>query len=161
MSEWFRDYGYARVGDGLWVGAYPTDAGDVAEVAELGVERALNLCEDDEYRAGEREAVVEALAEAGIEEERVPLVDYGGLSRSTLEEAVEAVRSWLDDGEAVYLHCRAGWQRSAAVAAGVLALREDVDAEEALERLAGRKPTAEPLPHQRRDLLAWWAEREA
>lgn len=161
MSEWFEAYGYGQVGDRFWIGAYPTDAGDVAEVAALGVDRALNLCEDAEYRDGERAAVVDALEEAGIEEARVPLVDYGGLSLDSLGSAVATVTSWLDDGASVYVHCRAGWQRSAAVAAGVIALREGVSAEEALDRLAERKPTAEPLPHQRRDLLAWWAEREA
>jgi predicted protein tyrosine phosphatase len=54
------------------------------------------------------------------------------------------------------VHCRAGWQRSAAVAAGVVALRDEVDLAEALDRIAARKPTADPLPHQRHDLANWW-----
>jgi protein-tyrosine phosphatase len=57
------------------------------------------------------------------------------------------------------VHCRAGWQRSATVAAGVLALREGLPIEDALAVLRERKPTAEPLGHQRADLLAWWRTR--
>ena len=59
----------------------------------------------------------------------------------------------------MYLHCRAGWQRSATVAAAVIALREDLSLPQALAALRQRKPTAEPLPHQRADLLRWWRAR--
>jgi predicted protein tyrosine phosphatase len=68
------------------------------------------------------------------------------------------VVEWLDDGHRVYVHCRAGWQRSAAVAAGVVAIRERVGIEAALDRVQERKPTARPLPHQREDLVWWWEE---
>jgi atypical dual specificity phosphatase len=159
VSRWFEVYGFAEVADGLWAGAYPTDAEDVAEVAALGVDHVMNLCEDDEYEADERDVVEAELAEAGVEETRVCVVDYGALPRAELELAVESVVGWLEAGETAYLHCRAGWQRSATVAAGVIARREGVEPEEALRRLAERKPTADPLPHQRKDLLDWWAAR--
>src|SRR5207248_2493797 len=58
-----------------------------------------------------------------------------------------------------YLHCRAGWQRSAAVAAGVVALRDGLDIDEALDFVRRRKPSADPLPHQREDLRRWWLGR--
>ena len=62
-------------------------------------------------------------------------------------------------GRTVYLHCRAGWQRSAAVAAAVIAVREQVPLQHALARLRERRPEAEPLPHQRADLFTWWSQR--
>ena len=37
----------------------------------------LNLTEDSEYRPGDRRAVLDALAAAGIEERRLRLTDYG------------------------------------------------------------------------------------
>ena len=161
MSRWFQTYGFADVFRNLLIGAYPLDSRDVRMLANLGVKRVLNLVEEEEYRPGEREEVQQALAQAGIHEERMSLVDYGGLASEELEEAVLLVNQWLDDGARVYLHCRAGWQRSAAVAAGVVAIREDVDIEEALRRVQQRKPTADPLPHQRDDLRRWWDERAA
>jgi protein-tyrosine phosphatase len=127
----------------------------------MRVTRVLNLVEDEEYRPGERELIEQAFAEAGIEEHRMRLTDFGQLPADELEAAVTTVNAWLEEGMRVYLHCRAGWQRSAAVAAGVVALREQLDIGPALERVQSRKPSADPLPHQREDLVRWWEERSA
>jgi protein-tyrosine phosphatase len=159
MSEWFDRFGFAEVGDGLLTGAYPTDETDVAALVDAGVQEIVNLCQDIEYEEGARAAVGEALDAAGIAERRVQLVDYGIMPAPVLEEAVSTVLEPLDAGRRVYLHCRAGWQRSAAVAAGVIALREHLDIAEALAQLRARRATSAPLDHQRDDLLAWWAAR--
>jgi protein-tyrosine phosphatase len=66
------------------------------------------------------------------------------------------VLAWLAAGERVYLHCRAGRQRSAAVAAGVVALRHGVGLDAALASIREHRPSAEPLAHQRQDLEHWW-----
>jgi protein-tyrosine phosphatase len=159
MSNWFRSYGFADVFDGLLIGAYPLDQDDVSMLEWMGIERIFNLVEDSEYRPGEREHAGAALAAAGIEERRLSLTDYGGLPPEALDEAVQQVLAWLGEGKRVYLHCRAGWQRSAAVAAGVIAVRDGVDVDEALALVQVRKPSADPLPHQREDLRRWWDRR--
>jgi protein-tyrosine phosphatase len=159
VSRWFRSYGFADVFDDLFVGAYPLDQDDVDALARLGIARVLNLTEDDEYPPGDRPEVVRALAGAGIAESRLPLTDYGGLPAPDLETAVRAVSTWLDQGERTYIHCRAGWQRSAAVAAGVVAARTGMDIDEAVDAVRRRKPSADPLPHQREDLRRWWQGR--
>lgn len=159
MSDWFDRFGFAEVADNLVIGAFPLDADDVGQLAADHITAIFNLVEDLEYDEGDRDVVTAALAEHGISEQRMSFVDYGALLPAQLEEAVTAVLAWLDGGERVYLHCRAGWQRSAAVAAGVIALRDKIDLAEALERIAQRKPTADPLPHQRHDLANWWALR--
>ena len=161
MSGWFRAYGFADVLDRLVIGAYPLDRDDVAMLEWVGIERVLNLTEDGEYPPGNREAVIAALAEAGIEEQRVALIDFGGLPPQALEQAVAAGMSSLEEGKRTYLHCRAGWQRAAAVAAGVVALREGIDVDDALALVQERKPSADPLPHQREDLRRWWDGRAA
>jgi len=160
MSRWFRTYGYVPVLEHLVIGAYPLDAGDVEMLQWMGIDRVLNLVQDSEYTDGEREEVSGALLSLGIEERRVELVDHGDLPAEALEHASQQVLGWLDEGRRVYLHCRAGWQRSAAVAAAVIALRDGTDIAEALERVRQRKPSADPLPHQREDLLRWWNGRE-
>jgi atypical dual specificity phosphatase len=161
MSNWFRVYGFADIQDKLLIGAYPLDEDDVAMLEWMKIERILNLVEDKEYGLGEREKVAAALRDTGIEEQRMSLTDYGRLPAEKLEHAVAEVIDWLEEGRRVYLHCRAGWQRSAAVAAGVVAITEGVAIEDALELVHRRKPSADPLPEQRQDLLRWWAERES
>ena len=161
MSDWFERYGRAEAADGLVTGSYPCDAQDVAALAADGVSCVLNLCEDREYEDGAREAVAAALQDAGIRERRVELVDQGGLMPGAIELAATSVAAWLDDGERVYLHCRAGWQRSATVAAAAVALRDGIEPDEALARIKRRRPSADPLPHQLQDLRRWWRLRAA
>jgi predicted protein tyrosine phosphatase len=156
VSRWFRMFGFADVLDDLLVGAYPVDRDDVDALAGIGVRRVLNLTRDEEYGPGEREAVAQAMAAHGIEEVRVEMIDYGHLPAEKLEAAVQDVSRWLEEGARTYLHCRAGWQRSAAVAAGVVAVRMQLDIDRALRRVQERHPSADPLPHQREDLRRWW-----
>lgn len=159
MSRWFRSYGFAEVAERLLIGAYPLDADDVSTLARLHVSRVLNVVEDAEYPEGARDAASGALVSAGITEARLPAPDYGGLPASWIDAVVETVSGWLDDGETVYLHCRAGWQRSAALAAAVLASRDSSELERAMAQVQARKPSADPLPHQLEDLERWWAAR--
>jgi len=159
VSEWFEHFSFAEVGEDLVMGAYPQDAADVAELAAAGVTRIFNLVQDLEYDPGARAACVAALAAAGIKERRVELVDYGSLQSVQIEDAAQTVLAWLSVGERVYVHCRAGWQRSATVVAAIVTLLEGVEPEQALEILRERKPTANPLAHQREDLFDWWDSR--
>ena len=161
VSSWFRSYGFADVFDKLLIGAYPLDVEDVGILASLGVERILNLVEDGEYRNGERAAVEQGLEQAGIEEHRLRLTDYGGLPPEALDEAVQEVGCWISDGQRCYVHCRAGWQRSAAVAAGIVAVHAGIEIDDALEFVRSKKHSADPLPHQRDDLRRWWEGRKA
>jgi atypical dual specificity phosphatase len=161
MSTWFRTYGFAEILDGLVIGAYPRDGDDVKMLAWMKIDRVLNLVGDREYEPGEREVLGRAYAQAGIEEHRLDFVDFGNLPAGPLELAVQQVLSWLEEGHRCYLHCRAGRQRSAAVAAGVVAIREGVELKHALRYVQDQKPSADPLPHQRRDLRAWWEARAA
>ncbi len=156
MSNWFRTYGFGQILPELLIGAYPVDESDVGMLEWIGVRHVLNLVEDSEYRPGERLAVEKAFIAAGIDEERLELIDYGGLPLDQLDHAVLTVKHWLDTGTRTYLHCRAGWQRSAAVAAGVVALRNGMCIDEALDFVQNQKPSADPLPHQRDDLRRWW-----
>jgi predicted protein tyrosine phosphatase len=156
MSNWFESYGFAEVFPELIIGAYPLDAEDVDALASSGVRRVLNLAQDAEYRPEQRHDVEAALARHGIEEVRLRVVDFGHLPTDALDRAVGTVVDWMDQCVRSYVHCRAGWQRSAAVAAGAVAVFNDVDVATALDWVRRNKSTADPLPHQRIDLLEWW-----
>lgn len=156
MSRWFRTYGFQEVYDDLAVGAVPADAQDVATLEFIGVQCVLNLIEDSEYADGARAEVTGAYQQAGIEEQRISLVDFGHLPSEAIDEAVRTINAWLDGGRMTYVHCRAGWQRSAAIAAAVVATRDALNIDEAVRLVRSRKPSADPLPHQREDLRGWW-----
>ncbi len=159
VSLWFRTYGFGEILPDLLIGAYPRDTEDVGMLQWATVRRVLNLVEDEEYEAGEREAVTQAYASAGIEEHRLSFPDYGNLPEEALEVAVQEVTGWLAERVCSYVHCRAGWQRSAAIAGGVVATVQGIDIDEALQFVQDRKPSADPLPHQRKDLRRWWDAR--
>ena len=105
-------------------------------LAAMSVRQVLNLVEDAEYGPGRRFVVEEALREARIEEHRMQLTDFGRLPADALEEAVRMVVGWLKADVPAYVHCRAGWQRSAAVAAGAVAVYDG------LGHRRGRRPTS-------------------
>lgn len=155
MSTWFGEYGWGEVAPGLCTGAQPQDAGDVAALVAGGVTSVVNLCADEEYRPGARAEVAAAWAAAGVVERRLSSVDFGGLPPALLEEGARAVAAELDAGERVYLHCRAGWQRSATVAAAVLVVRDGAEPAAALRGIRARRPVARPLEHQVADLVRW------
>ena len=156
MSDWFQSYGFAEVFPELVIGAYPLDSDDVDALAEIGVRRVLNLAQDAEYREGQRAEIEPALARHEIEEVRLSIVDFGHLPADRLDQAVGTAVGWMDESVRSYVHCRAGWQRSASVAAGAIAVFNDVDVSTALDWVRRHKSTADPLPHQRADLLDWW-----
>ena len=161
MSSWFLSYGVAEIADNLMVGPYPQDAEDVAMLRRAGVKRVLNLVRDDEYEPGDREVVLAAYADAGIVERRIGLTDYAGLPGEALDRAVRLLSDWLDEDGRTYVHCRAGWQRSPAIVAAAIAAREGIEIDDALAIVQERKPSADPLPHQREDLRRWWEQRKA
>src|ERR1700727_2900559 len=99
------------------------------------------------------------MREARMWRHRMQRPTLGGPTWYALEEAVRLVVSWLKAGTPSYVHCRAGWQRSAAVAAGAIAVYEGIGIDEAVALVQERKPSADPLPHQRDDLRAWWNAR--
>ncbi len=159
VTRWFTEYGWGEVAPGLCTGAYPQDAADVAVLLAGGVTTVVNLCADEEYRPGARAVVAAAYAQAGVVEHRLASDDYGHLAPGLLTAGARVVGDALDAGDRVYLHCRAGWQRSATVAAAALVVRDGVDPRDALDAIRARRRVARPLDHQVADLITWWQNR--
>ena len=155
MSGWFEHFGFGQVGDELLIGAYPQDADDVAALVEAGVTRVFNLVQDVEYEGDGREPrAPRRWRTPGSSRSASRSSTTATCCRATSSARCSTVRPWLADGECVYVHCRAGMQRSATVAAAVVALEEGVEPAEALRRVSERNPRANPLEHQRQDSCA-------
>jgi atypical dual specificity phosphatase len=143
---------YSRIGDRLLAGPMPFGRAHVDQLLAEGVSTVVNLCEEREYWEGERTEVLTAYRAAGIVEHHLPVRDGSTVPVAVISAAVEAA------GDAtVYVHCRGGRERSATVAAALLAASEGLEIDHALERARERRPTFAPLPWQVTALRAWAA----
>jgi atypical dual specificity phosphatase len=147
---------YTRLHDSLLAGRMPVSERHVAALEAEGVTAVINLCEDREYWDGERDAVAGACARAGIVEHRLPVIDGATVPAAMLEQALDAAAAGV-----VYVHCRGGRERSAAVAVALMAAsaRSSVDA--ALELAVSIRPAFKPLPWQVEGVRSWLRERGA
>lgn len=80
-----------------------------AALHALGVRGVVNLC--DEFRGP-----VRLYAELGMHELWLPTIDHHEPSLAALQAAVKFIRRFKDQNQKVYVHCKAGHGRSAAVA---------------------------------------------
>jgi protein tyrosine phosphatase (PTP) superfamily phosphohydrolase (DUF442 family) len=146
---------YSRIGDRLLAGAMPFRADHVAALRAEGVTAVVNLCQEREYWDGERDLIAAAYAEHGIAEHHLPVIDGSTVPAGVLDAAVA-----LAGDHTVYVHCRGGRERSAAVAVAILANRSGTTIDEALEAASACWPTCRPLPWQLAGVRAWAASRE-
>jgi len=147
---------YTRLHDTLLAGRMPVSERHVEALRSEGVTVVINLCEDREYWDGEREAVAAACARASIAELRLPVIDGSTVSPELLERAVAAAAG----DEVVYVHCRGGRERSAAVAIALLAAASGSTVEEAHDCAVGLRPGFKPLPWQVEGVRSWLHDRD-
>lgn len=76
---------------------------------ELGVRGVVNCC-------CEYSGPINAYNALGITQLHLPCVDHYEADVTTLEEAVKFIQYYANRGEKVYVHCKAGHGRAAAVA---------------------------------------------
>jgi protein-tyrosine phosphatase len=118
-------------------------AEDVPSLAELKVGAVVSL-------QAEAPDPVHALERRGILWARVPCEDFRAPSIAQIDEAVGAIRGFVDAGRRVYLHCYAGLQRSVTIAACYLIASDPArwNAAAALARVCARRRNACPLGEQ-------------
>lgn len=82
--------------------------GHPREMAKLGVKGVVNMCY--EYSGPQT-----YYAQHGIRQLRLPVIDHTEPSVEYMKEAVSFIQRYKDKGEKVYVHCKAGHGRAAAV----------------------------------------------
>ncbi|WP_380674319.1 protein-tyrosine phosphatase family protein [Salinigranum sp. GCM10025319] len=123
-----------HVTDSLLVGD-AEDAGDHDGVRAARVTVVLSLTHDSPATPARGFRVVDR-----------PLVDGPQNDPERFAAAVDTLRSLLDDGECVLVHCSAGASRSVAVAAAALALVRGVAVDEALSTVCAARGVSAPHP---------------
>lgn len=108
LGRWLktRDW-WNRIDKYVLLGALPFSQ-DVDKLHAEGVCAVVNTCQ--EY-AGP----INKYEEFGIEQLRIPTIDFTPPTLEDIESAVEFMNRHIADGKTVYVHCKAGRARSATV----------------------------------------------
>lgn len=123
------------------LGGYPFK-GDAQRLHALGVRAVVNTCA--EYAGPESE-----YRRLGIEQLRIPTVDFTHPKLPDVRRAVDFVEEHVKRGEKVYIHCKAGRARSATVAICWLIRHRGMSPAEAQSHLLASRPHVNPHVDQR------------
>ena len=143
-------------------GRNPLSVRDVADLRAAGITHVLDLREDSEWAAPRfGHDAVEAMARLGINRMHIPVKDMGAPQPLDFDRA----NAWIEKALAlpnakVYLHCRAGMERTAAIAIAFWIAREGISYDAAFRNLKGKRPIFKPLPAQERAVKDWMAARK-
>lgn len=143
---------------GLLAGRNPLTALDVEWLLARGVTHVLDLREPWEWalpRFGQE--ALDALA-GRVLRRHIPVVDMGPPTPDQFDEAVAFLEETLQDpANVVYVHCRAGAERTAAILVAFHAHRHGLGYDAALQELRRRRPLLNPLPVQEAATRRWLA----
>lgn len=149
---------YNTILDDIFVGTYPQDSDDIAELREvLGITAILNLQTDSDMQAwGLDWAHVSGYyKQYDIDLARVPIVDFDPVDlRKELANGVDALDTLVEQGHCVYVHCTAGIGRAPAVVIAWLAWYRDWQLDEAISFVKQRRvcsPAVEAIREATRD----------
>lgn len=150
------------VAPNLFAGRNPLTEGDVRELTDLGITHYLDLRESHEYAAPRLgEEALETMQQQGIERLHSPVVDGGEPDQTTFEQSVDFLRTTLaTPSNQVYVSCRAGHERTAAILIAHHAVHHKVIYDEALTTLRRGRPPLKPLPHQEKATRKYLAMRK-
>ena len=143
-------------------GRNPLSVRDVSVLRAAGITHILDLREEAEWtlpRFGG--AAIEAMAKMGIARMHLPIQDLGAPDALDFDRANVWLEKALAQSNAkVYLHCRAGMERTAAIALAFWIAREGISYDAAFRNLKGKRPIFKPLPAQELAVKEWMANRK-
>jgi hypothetical protein len=126
----------------LAIGPMPQTPHHWLALQQQGVQSIFNCCEVEECPW---------LPPQEWLQRRFPLPDHrqpDAMTRTMLDQAINAALDLYNTGLPLYLHCWAGMERSPLVAIGVLCRTESLNLFEALAQVRSQHPIAKPLiPH--------------
>ena len=142
----------------MYVGRNPLSTTEVQRlIDEAGITHILDLREQWEFTAPKlgREALV-SIDSNGIERLHIPVTDMGAPTHEDLDACIDYMQqAFVDPMARLYLHCRAGRERSGSVAVAWYACEFGLGYDEALTHLQKSRPSIWPLPGQERAVRNW------
>jgi protein-tyrosine phosphatase len=146
------------VPDRVYIGRNPLSRDDVERlVRESGITHVLDLREPWEFSAPRQgEEALASLNEHGVRRLHIPVQDMQAPTHADIGAAVSYIEETLANPAArLYLHCRAGKERSGCVAVAWYAQKHGIEYDETLSRLQKARPSIWPLPGQELAIRAW------
>jgi predicted protein tyrosine phosphatase len=151
---------YDRVAPRLWAGRNPLTAIDIEQLQSYGVTHFLDLRETHEWappRFGQ--AALAEIERVGLTRLHLPITDMGAPLMADLQAAVQFIDRVLGGSKTgLYVHCRAGMERTAAILIAWWARKHQTSYETALAALREGRPILKPLPAQEAAVRRWLAE---
>ena len=130
------------------VGAFPFWF-DVPAMSDSGVQAVVNTC--NEYGGP-----VKQYQQYGIEQLRVPTIDFTPPSLESVIKGVEFITRHVEQGDNVYVHCKAGRGRSATVALCWLMAYRAMDPWQAQQHLLNKRPHVHATLPDREVVKQFW-----
>ncbi len=134
----------------VYMGAFPFSF-DVPKMRREGIGAVVNTCE--EY-AGP----IKAYKAAGIEQLRVPTVDFTPPSLESVEKGVTFIQDQVAQGRGVYIHCKAGRARSGTIVLCYLIAAKGMTPDQAQQQILQHRPHANPRLAQRDVVRQFWTK---
>jgi ADP-ribosyl-[dinitrogen reductase] hydrolase len=156
-----RHFTCDEIAPGVFAGRAPIFRRDVWRLRALGITHILDLREDHEWDGPGRRgsSAIQEIDRLGLPRLSVAIKDMGTPSHQHLDQAVAFMDAALHLVGKVYVHCRAGVQRTGAIAAAWYAKQQGCSVDEAIERLRQRRPDLEPMVFQMAAARDWLAKR--
>ncbi len=145
------------ISDRVKAGAHPLIRRDVRRLVADGITHVVDLRQQHEWAPPWRgQDALDEIAAQGLVRLHVPVEDMTAPTPEDLDAAVAFIDEALEDPNArVYVHCRAGVQRTACVLVAWWARRHGVDYDAALHALVEKRRALWPMQAQERVAREW------
>jgi len=149
---------FEQIAPHLWAGRNPLSAPDIEQLMAAGVTHILDLRQESEWTAPRFGAeALDWINQRGLTRVHCKILDMGAPDDAALDQACAFLRAIEQDNSGVYVHCRAGMERTAAVLIAWIATSENLDYDTALQRARSKRAILAPLPGQERAVRRWLA----
>ena len=150
-------FNYNEVMPRLLARRNPLTGYDIELLANTGITHILDLREPKEWTSPKLGAeALEHIERLGLQRLHLPICDQKEPTTEDLDAAHQFLEETLTHaGNRIYVHCRAGIERTAAVLVAYYARHNGVSYEKALTSLREGRPILGPLPDQEKAVRHW------
>ena len=141
----------------IMAGRNPLSAHDVAWMQEQGITHILDLREAREWKPPKfGHLALQAIEQNGLVRLHLEVLDMNAPKPETFDAACHFIAETLSQTDAkIYVHCRAGMERTAAILVAYYAKTNSVSYENALQELKKGRPILALLPAQEKAARLW------